>query len=128
MFVHKKLIAYSHLLAKVIFAGSIFLLPAENAFAAADLNTSSASFASADPARTNSYMDAGGVWDGNNDVSNVGDTFTLTIANTAGGLPADDSAFGLQDVIVTVDAGFLLASNSLSINNVAVRRHVLLFQ
>ncbi|MCP3671624.1 MAG: hypothetical protein GY814_14580, partial [Gammaproteobacteria bacterium] len=108
----------NRLLAKLLIAGSIFLLPMGNAFAAADLSTSSAAFVSADPARTNSYMDAGGVWNGLTEVSNVGDTFTLTIANTAGGSIALDSAFDLQDVIVTVAAGFNLASNALNINNV----------
>ena len=120
MFDDSKLITCSRLFAKVVFASGVFLCSLGNVFAAANLNTSSASFTSTDPARANSYMDAGGVWDGNNEVSNVGDTFTLTIANTANGLPilADDIAYGLQNIIVTVDPGFLLASSSLSVNKV----------
>ncbi|NOQ88386.1 MAG: hypothetical protein GQ550_05625, partial [Gammaproteobacteria bacterium] len=91
----------------------------QNAIAVPNLTTSSAAFTSADPARANSYMDAGGVWNGTNEVSNtVGDTFTLTITNTAPGLPADDSAFDLQDIQVTVDNNFNLVSNTLSINNI----------
>ncbi|VAW55291.1 hypothetical protein MNBD_GAMMA06-1054, partial [hydrothermal vent metagenome] len=100
-----------------MFAGSVLLLPMQNVFAAANLTTSFATFASADPARTNSYMDAGGVWNGLTDVSAVGDTFALTIANTAVGLPGTDTAFALQDILLTVDAGFSLASNTLNIVN-----------
>ena len=118
MFDIRKLTGCRNLLAKVVIAGSVFLWPMENAFALPNLTTSSASFTSADPARANSYMDAGGVWDGSTEVSNVGDTFTLTITNTAVGTPAADSAFDLQDVILSVDAGFILASDALSINNV----------
>ncbi|MBT8113404.1 MAG: hypothetical protein KJO47_06970, partial [Gammaproteobacteria bacterium] len=46
-------------LAKIVFAGSVFLLPVENAWAIANLNLST-SFASADAARANTYMDQAG--------------------------------------------------------------------
>ena len=121
LFDNRKLTGCRNLLAKFLIAGSVFLLPMENALAVADLTTSSAAFASADlardiPAVVTPYMDAGGIWDGSTEVSTIGDTFTLTITNTAGGTPAADTAFDLQDVILSVDAGFVLASNALSIN------------
>ncbi len=115
---HRKLTFKNRLLAKCLVAGSVFLCSTGSAIAVANLTTSSAAFNSADPARSNSYMDAGGVWNGATEVTAVGDTFTLTINNTAAGAPAIDTAFDLQDVIVTVAAGFQLAANTLNINNV----------
>jgi len=102
------------LLARLIIAGSLSLLPVANAMAIASMVTGS-SFTSADPARTNTYMDAGGTWNGSSEVTNTtGDTFTLTLQNTATGSVLTDSAF---DVALSVDVptGFRLPLSPLAV-------------
>lgn len=92
------------------FLGLLVSLLPSLVFAAPSLNLSTR-FISADPARSNSYMDSGGVWNGNNEVSNtLGDTFELQITNTAAGLPnplTDDVAFDTV-VSISVPSGFRL--------------------
>ena len=97
-----------------IFAGAGLLLPVHNASAVASLNLSEG-FTTADPARGNSYMDAGGAWNGVTEVTNsTGDNFVLTVQNVAAGLPADDSAF---DIAITVDVqpGFRLPTSPFAV-------------
>jgi uncharacterized repeat protein (TIGR01451 family)/fimbrial isopeptide formation D2 family protein len=109
LFDNKKLIGSSRLFANFIFAGSVFLLPITNAFAAPTIGLST-SFLPADGART--YMDIGGTWDGTQEVSN-GDGFTLSVANTG-----PDPAFDIRDIPVTVPTGFVLASNAVTVTDV----------
>ncbi len=117
----RKLIACSRLIAKVIFAGSVFLCSVGNAFADASLDTSSA-FAAADSARdipaiASPYMDSGGTWNGLAEVTDgTGDSFGFTIANTAPGLPLpiDDTAFDLA-VSIDVASGFRLPMQPLPV-------------
>ena len=79
-----------------------------SAHAAASVN-SSHNFTSADAARTNTYMDIGGVWNGSAEVTaTVGDTFRAAFANTG-----DDAAYEL-DLGVVLPAGFTYVSNSVS--------------
>lgn len=96
------------LLAKYLIAGSVFLLPMQNAFAAPNL-TLSAEFRPAETGRT--YMDVGGTWDGSADAA--GDVFRFTIANAA----TADSAFDLKDIIVDVPSGFVVGQASVSVND-----------
>ncbi len=81
----------------------------QNAFAAPTIGLSS-SFSPADGART--YMDIGGTWNGTTEVNN-GDGFTLSVANTG-----PDPAYDIRDIPVTVPAGFVLASNSVTVTDV----------
>ncbi|HEX5055534.1 MAG TPA: hypothetical protein VFX02_03465 [Gammaproteobacteria bacterium] len=81
---------------------------------AAPLISISTSFTAADSARNAvaiPYMDSGGVWDGNAEVTNTtGDTFSITISNSAAGAPdplVNDVAFDI-DLTVDVPAGFRL--------------------
>ncbi len=104
----KKLTGCSRLLAKVIIAGSVFLLPMGNAFALPTIGLAT-SFSPADGART--YMDIGGTWNGTTEV-NTGDRFTLSISNTG-----PDPAFDIRDIPVTVPAGFVLASGSVTVTD-----------
>ena len=104
------------MLASALFACACLFTPVKSAQAVASLNLST-SFNSADPARANSYMDAGGTWNGTTDVSNIGDIFSLTITNSAAGLPVDDSAFDL-DINITVPAGFVVPSSTVNVVNV----------
>lgn len=106
---NKKLAGYRWLLANVLFVGSIFLWPMQNALAAPNINLST-SFSPADGART--YMDIGGTWDGAAEVFN-GDGFTLSVSNTG-----SDPAYDISDIPVTVPAGFVLASNTVTVTDV----------
>jgi len=101
------------MLASALFACACLFTPVKSAHAVASLNLST-SFTSADPARANAYMDAGGTWDGTNDVSNTGDIFSLTISNTATGSPGNDSAFDLE-INLAVPAGFDVPSNTVNV-------------
>ena len=62
---NQKSVDFGRLLANFLIAGSVFLWPVENVFAAADLTTSSADFTAADSARNipavvTPYMDRDG--------------------------------------------------------------------
>jgi len=109
MFDDRKPGCVSRLLAKAIFAGSVFLLPVQNAFAVPVIGLST-TFTPADGART--YMDIGGTWDGTTEVFN-GDGFRLSVANTG-----PDPAFDIRDIPVTVPAGFVLPSNVVTVTDV----------
>ena len=89
MFDVTKLVCNRNLFAKFLFAGSVFLLPVGNAFAAANLSLTT-NFTPAEAGRT--YMDTGGTWDGSNDAA--GDTFSFTIDNAG-----PDSAFDIRDIM-----------------------------
>ena len=94
-------------LAKIVFAGSVFLLPVENALAVSNFNFTS-SFTSADASRVG-YMDVAGTWNGATDVTDTtGDTFTFTFENTG-----PDTAFDF-DVSLNVPAGFRVPAAILS--------------
>ncbi|NNJ51528.1 MAG: DUF11 domain-containing protein, partial [Gammaproteobacteria bacterium] len=92
-----------------MFAGSVFLWPVQNAFALPTIGLST-SFSPADGAR--SYMDIGGTWDGTSEV-NTGDGFTLSVSNAG-----PDPAYDIRDIPVTVPAGFVLASTSVTVTDV----------
>ncbi len=97
-------------LTALLFAGCLLLLPVQNALAVANIVTGS-SFTSADPARSNAYMDAGGTWNGATEVTNTtGDTLTLTLQNTATGPVSTDSAFNFA-LTVNVNSGFRLPTS-----------------
>ncbi len=101
-------------LAAMLLTGVGLLSPAENAFAVANLSLNTG-FTSADPARGNAYMDAGGTWNGAAEVTNTtGDQFVLTVENLAGGLPADDSAFDVS-ISVDVQSGFRLPTSPFNV-------------
>ena len=104
----KKLISYCRLPAKILFAGSVFILPVQTAWAAANINLSTG-FSAADGVRT--YMDIGGTWNGTTEV-NTGDGFTLSVSNTG-----PDPAFDIRDIPVTVPAGFVLASSTVTVTD-----------
>ncbi|MBW2710241.1 MAG: DUF11 domain-containing protein, partial [Deltaproteobacteria bacterium] len=111
MFDVAKLVCNRNLFVNFLFAGSVFLLPMGNALAAPNINLST-SFSSVDGART--YMDIGGTWDSNTDAEVFnGDGFTLSVANVAGA--GVDPAYDIRDIPVTVPAGFVLASNSVTV-------------
>ena len=98
------------LLASAAFACACLFTPVKNAGAVASLNLSS-SFTSADPARANAYMDAGGTWNGATEVTNTtGDSLVLSVQNTAAGLPLNDSAFDVS-IDIDVQNGFRLPSS-----------------
>ncbi len=100
---------WGSLLASAVFAGACLFAPVKNAEAVASLSLST-SFTSADPARTDSYMDAGGTWNGTAEVTNTtGDSLVLSVQNTAAGLPINDSAFDLA-IDIDVQNGFRLPS------------------
>ncbi|MCW8934372.1 MAG: hypothetical protein OQK98_06585 [Gammaproteobacteria bacterium] len=87
----------------------------KNVYAVANI-TASTSFVSADAARANASMDAAGTWNGSADVTNsTGDTFTLSIENTAGGAAVDDSAFDI-DLSANVPAGFRLPTSPMAVS------------
>ena len=111
----KKLISYCRLPAKILFAGSVFILPVQTAWAAANINLSTG-FSAADGVRT--YMDIGGTWNGTTEV-NTGDGFTLSVSNTG-----PDPAFDIRDIPVTVPAGFVLASNAVTVSDVACSNNI----
>ncbi len=114
MFDNRRVQGCSYLLAKIIFAGSVFLCSSGNVIADANLATLSA-FASADAARANTYMDTAGTWNGANEVTNtIGDTFVFTVDNQAAGLPADDTAFDLA-VSIEVGSNFRLPTSPFSV-------------
>jgi uncharacterized repeat protein (TIGR01451 family)/fimbrial isopeptide formation D2 family protein len=93
-----------------LFAGLCLFAPIKKAEAVASLNLSS-SFTSADSARSDAYMDAGGTWNGVTEVTNTsGDRFVLSIQNTAAGSPLNDTAFDLA-ISVDVAAGFRLPTS-----------------
>ena len=94
-------------LTSVLLAGFVFLSSIQNVHAAATW-TRTTSFSPADVTRT--YMDHAGTWNGSAEVTNTtGDTFRLTLSNTADGLPtvADDTAFDLA-ITVTIPSRFRL--------------------
>jgi uncharacterized repeat protein (TIGR01451 family)/fimbrial isopeptide formation D2 family protein len=109
LFGNRRLIAGSGLFAKVVFAACVLLCVVGNALAAPNINLSS-SFSPADASRT--YMDIGGTWDGSAEVSN-GDGFTLSVANIGA-----DPAFDIGDILVTVPAGFVLATSTVIVTDV----------
>ncbi|MGB5397557.1 MAG: hypothetical protein WBN96_10440, partial [Gammaproteobacteria bacterium] len=99
-------------LAGAALAAASLLLSAGNAFAVANLNLST-SFSSADAARANAYMDAGGTWNGSSEVTDsTGDSLVLTVNNDLGGtgVPATDTAFDLA-ISVDVRNGFRLPTS-----------------
>ncbi|VAW68302.1 hypothetical protein MNBD_GAMMA09-1677, partial [hydrothermal vent metagenome] len=95
-----------------VLTGAVFLLSAENALADADLTTTTSSFISADPARSNTFMDSAGVWNGTTEVTNTtGDTFRLTVTNSASGNNAteiqNNTAYAVS-LVTDVSVGFRL--------------------
>ena len=95
-------------LARVLFAGLVFLLPVENAYSVANLSLST-TFASADPARGDAYMESGGTWDGGSEVTDsTGDRFTLIVENLG------DTAFDI-DLSVTLPTGLRLSQSPQSV-------------
>ncbi len=98
------------MLASALFACISLITPVKNAEAVASLSLST-SFTSADPARADAYMDAGGTWNGATEATNTtGDSLVLTLQNTAAGLPANDSAFDLA-IDIDVQSGFRLPAS-----------------
>jgi len=98
-----------------VISGTVFLLPVEKAHAVANLNIST-SFLSTDSARANLSMDSAGTWDGANDVTNTtGDTFILSVQNTAAGAANVDSAFDI-DISINVPAGFRLPQSPMAVS------------
>ena len=108
MFDFAKAFSHRNLFAKLLFAGSVSLCPVQNAFALPTIGLST-SFSPADGAR--SYMDIGGTWNGTTEVNN-GDGFTLSVSNTG-----PDPAYDIRDIPVTVPAGFVLASTSVTVTD-----------
>ena len=108
MFNVAKLVGNRNLLANVLFAGGVLLLPMQNAFALPTIGLST-SFSPADGTRT--YMDIGGTWNGTTEV-NTGDGFTLSVSNTG-----PDPAYDIRDIPVIVPAGFVLASGTVTVTD-----------
>jgi uncharacterized repeat protein (TIGR01451 family) len=98
-----------------VFAVLLFLLWAPIIKAVPDISPLTFEFIPADPARAaDSYMDSGGAWNGNAEVTNTtGDTLRVTISNTAPGTPdvtVDDVAFDIA-LTIAVPAGFRLPAS-----------------
>src|SRR5688500_11050536 len=92
------------------------------AWAVHSINTST-SFTPADPARNSPpYMDSGGVWNGSAEVTNTtGDSFSISLSNTAAGLPnplVNDVAFDIA-LTLNVPAGFRLPASPFTVNTSA---------
>jgi uncharacterized repeat protein (TIGR01451 family) len=94
-----------------VIAGLLALCCIAPAWAVPTVSTNT-SFVPADPARSSpDYMDSGGVWNGSAEVTNTtGDTFSITISNSAAGTPnplVNDVAFDIA-LTLNVPAGFRL--------------------
>ena len=103
----------NRLLATALIAGSGILLPVGNAFALPNLVLSN-SFTPVESGRT--YMDIGGTWNGTGEVAN-GDGFTLSVTNASLGPTPLDDAYDIRDIPVTVPAGFVLASPTVTVTD-----------